>query len=56
MVCLRVLLCVFECVVGVQCVCAVCGLLCDVVSVCCYALVLCLFVCLFLCVRVCFCL
>ena len=51
MVRLYVLLSVLACAVVVQCVCFVCGALCDVVSVCCCATVLCLFV--FACV--CFC-
>ena len=41
------------CVVAVSCVCFVCGVVCDVVGVCCCAVVLCLFVCMFLvCFRV----
>ena len=48
------LVCLYNCVCGCRLmrVCFVCGLLCDVVSVCCYDLVVCLLV-LFLRVRVC---
>ena len=53
MVRLSILLVVFVCGCGLMCECFVRGALCDVVGVCCRAIVLCLSVCVFYCLLLC---